>query len=993
MSTFMPCWRPEEVLRIVTPDAEEISDHVFGAVHCPTDLQLADTWNGPRHAAPAEHIVEQFLAPGARYVQAVVIGESGTGKSHLIQWLRLNLPRRPEDVVLTIPKVGTSLRGIVERIVRSLPLESRAPFEERLSSAGSHATTHQARIDKFLYSLAWSVQHAVTLQSADDEALAEVLPDVLSDPNFRRNFFSLAGGTVDQIVRHIFDQPEGRDDPGLRRQFQAGDLPLQGAHYRDAAGPTRDAIDYIRGEPGMEQRAIELMTRALEPAIAQTLNFSADDLIDLMCSLRIHLAKNKQRLILLIEDFARLQGIDSALLQALVTPPRQEEDKLCELRWAMAVTTGYWRSRFDETVRTRATFVVDMDRSQPASIPQFTAGYLNAIRVGEAALVECASEQAVPNACDQCARKQACWEAFGNEGGFGLFPFNATALASLAERTGARQDDLFNPRTFLKAVVTPVMKDHHGELSQGQFPSAEFLLRVGGANRLKPQLVAELERTDPVFTKRRMALLELWDGSGQLVNLRSGVHNAFGIPELASTGKQREENEPRGNGDDDRSRTNHPPPPPPLIAAVHQWASDPDSILAQSHVNALRTLVYAAIDGFIDWDALGIQKSVATSAFRGTSINFARQQTARVRAAVAIELPLPGRSIAQTAVALEALVRAADAGDWTFEQGVAQLAMLLDEMRRWADEVAGQLQRLFRGDTQWNPITAAVEVLTMMLLQSGEAKANDSVDVIAAKIFERATTSTMAALTVGFREHNTRLVQSYETIRTLLKALCSGTKGGRVGNFTRMLPVIHAIRALRRRQLALSQQAPVDAAVQDIKPLVDIYTRLQADYLNAFNAEREAWRIWRERVRRELGSTERRPSEFVAAVQELLTAAENAGVDLGAAGAALRTHLAALPRDRLLDQALDHWVQLDEAQGIEALIRCAIASAQKMPLEMLFESSAAMLDRLEGRVSGELGQIDIDVGQGLRASQETIRESLGACVAAFEAVETSQEPT
>lgn len=992
MSAMAPCWSPEQVLRIVTPDAEEISDHVFRAVHCPTELQLADTWNGPRYAAPAETFVDRFLEPGRRYVQAVVLGESGTGKSHLIQWLRLNLPQRPEDLVLTIPKVGTSLRGIVERIVKRLPDESRAPFEEKLKTAGSQTTTHPARVDKFLFSLAWSVKHAVVPQSPEEADLAEMLPDVLSDPNFRRGFFSVPGGTVDQIVRHIFDHPAGRDDTRTRRQFQPGDLPLGGEHYRDAALQARDAIDFIRGEAGMEQRAIDLMTRALEPAIAQTLNFTADDLIELMRNLRIHLAQRGQRLILLIEDFARLQGIDTALLQALVTPPRQEEDQLCELRWAMAVTTGYWRSRFDETVRTRATFLVDMDHSQPASVPQFAAGYLNAIRVGEADLLAAPAGAEVPNACTSCPRRAACWEAFGHEGGIGLFPFNLTALNTFAERTGARQDDRFNPRTFLKAAVGPVMKEHHAELAHGQFPSEALLRRVGGGNRLRAQAVAELERRDPALAQRRVALLELWDGSGTLVNLRPGIHETFGLPALSDIGSS-------SGGDRIDTTPTRPiaPTPPdsvpesPLVLAIHHWATHPDAMLAQSHVTKLRDLIFSALEGFIDWDALGIQKALATVAFRKNSIDFVRQQTTRGRNAVSIELPLAGQSIAQTAVALEALVRAGDASDWDVEQGTAQLATLLNELQRWADEIGAQLQRLFRGDAQWSPITAAVEVLTLALLQSGKVKAGESVETIAGKLFERGAPSVMSARTPAFRDQNARLVQAYESIRTLMKALCSGTKGGKIGRFMRILPVVQAVRALRRRHLALTQTAPAEAGVQDLKLLIDLYGRLLSDYASAFDAERIAWREWLARVRAALGAPERRPSDFVAQAQMLLTEAENAGVDLGGVRDALRTHLGSLPAGRTLDQALEHWAQVDSAQGVEALVRCALASPQHAPLEKLFNDAATVVARLEARVEGELQQIEVEVGEGLRGSMATIRNSLQECVAALEAFETLQE--
>ena len=362
-----PCWKELEVHRILKPDAEEISDHVFRAVHCPTDLQVALTSDGERSLISPEELVARFLEPGRDYAQAVVLGESGTGKSHLIQWLRLNTPEDESTVLLTIPRSGTSLRGIVERIIARLPEGEREPYEERLRGTGVVMASQEAKVGKFLNELALAVQHGGRTTDPEDVDLASLLPNLLLDPTFRKGFFQTTGGTVDLIVQHIFVDPEQRDSGIERREFRIGDLPLDGRRYQDAARLAREAIDYIKDEEGMEARAIALMNRNLPAAISQTLNFSADHLIDLMNALRRNLAHQGKRLILLIEDFARLQGIDAALLQALITPPGQGEERLCELRWAMAVTTGYYK-RLEATVLSRTTLLVDMDLSKPASL-------------------------------------------------------------------------------------------------------------------------------------------------------------------------------------------------------------------------------------------------------------------------------------------------------------------------------------------------------------------------------------------------------------------------------------------------------------------------------------------------------------------------------------------------------------------------------------------------------------------------------------------------
>lgn len=992
MSYAKPCWDIGDVLRVVTPDAEEISDHVFRAVHCPTDLQISDSWNGPRSAVEPQQIIDRFLEPGHRYVQAVFLGESGTGKSHLIQWLRLNLPSRPEDLVLTIPKAGTSLRGIVQRIVDRLPPEAKAPFDEKLKNAGTQTTTHQARVDKFLYSLAWSVEYAIPDLNSEERELAAMLPAVLSDPNFRRSFFAREGGSVSQIVRHIFDDPDDRDTSGLRRQFQKGDLPLGGEHYNDAAALARDAIDFIRGEVGLEQRAIDLMSRALESAIAQTLNFTADDLIDLMKSLRVHLAKQGRRLILLIEDFARLQGIDSALLQALVTPSRQENQELCELRWAMAVTTGYFQTRFDETVRSRANFVVDMDVSQPASIAQFAAGYLNAIRIGEASLLGVAPIDPLPNRCNHCERKGPCWQAFGSQDGIGLFPFNKTALNSFARRTGALEGGRFNPRRFLKTVIDPVLKQHYSELMSGSFPSGALLSRVGGENRLRPQAVAELERLDATLAPRRVALLELWEGSGSLVNPSEGLLEAFGLPPI--DGVDLVELPPASSNAEVKPETViSTQVESPLIIALHNWATR-DAVLSQAHANDLRKLVYTALEEFIDWDALGIQKSLAAgpaSLFKPLSINFARQQTARNKTVISLDLPMPGQSLAQTAVALEALVEFNESGALEREGGVDSLVAALHLIDQWAAEIAEQIKTVFTEVDEWSPITAAVEFLSLALFQSGRAKVSDSIDTLARKIFESTSSpNAFDALTPGFRGLSKRLSEGYQPTRELLKAVCSGTKGGIVGNFIRMTPILKAMRVFSRSALQLRLVPPTEVATNHLRSVAEGYARIKADFHPLLATELDAWRNWLVTIRNGIGEN-RKPSDFRALIEELLVDIENVGIDIGAQREALRLVLGGLPGTQALNQSFDHALALEKATGVELLVRMSLANNQRVALDDLVRVTTAAVDRIENKIQGEMEQINIDVGSGLAASKANIAAALNESINALVRLESVKE--
>ncbi len=61
-----PCWDATQVIRVVKPDAEEIDDHIFGAIHSPTLLRLASTVDSPKVAAGAEEFIKPISGSKSR---------------------------------------------------------------------------------------------------------------------------------------------------------------------------------------------------------------------------------------------------------------------------------------------------------------------------------------------------------------------------------------------------------------------------------------------------------------------------------------------------------------------------------------------------------------------------------------------------------------------------------------------------------------------------------------------------------------------------------------------------------------------------------------------------------------------------------------------------------------------------------------------------------------------------------------------------------------
>jgi len=351
MRNFL-CWDPGAVRQVINPFAEHISDSLFRAVHSDWDLkvspQVGKSFQEIGEASWADMTPPAFLADFLRedrpHALAAILGETGSGKSHLVHWMRLNIKPTRERVVLVVRKSGTSLRNIVKMIIAELPAEQQASFLETLQSAGDGTQSRADQKQQLLNDLAQVIREEVLPTDADEieEGLASSLPDLFQDPHMRKAHFLGDNTVIAEIVDHIFAPSNAKDRPDQRRVFVEGDLPLGGMDFAHASRLARDAVDLIELDPAVHlPLAIRIINRNLDRAVARTLSFSGDRVEELMTRLRTYLKSQGQELVLLVEEFARLQGIDRALLQAITS---QGDERQCKMRTAIAVTTGFFQS-------------------------------------------------------------------------------------------------------------------------------------------------------------------------------------------------------------------------------------------------------------------------------------------------------------------------------------------------------------------------------------------------------------------------------------------------------------------------------------------------------------------------------------------------------------------------------------------------------------------------------------------------------------------------
>lgn len=855
MKNFL-CWEPGAVRQVINPFAEHISDGLFRAVHSDWDLKVSPqvgkrfqdigdaNWTDVTPAA----FLDDFLRENRPHALAAILGTTGSGKSHLVHWMRLNIKPDSSRLVLVVRKSGTSLRAIVKMIIAELPEDQQGSFLETLQSAGDGTQNRDDQKQQLLNDLAQVIREDKLAPDADEveQALIGRLPDLFQDPHMRKAHFLGDNTVIAEIVDHIFAPSNAQDRPDQRRSFSESDLPLGGMDFAHASKLAQDAIQIIELDPPTYlPLAIKIINRNLDRAVARTLSFSGDRVEELMTRLRTYLKSQGKELILLVEEFARLQGIDRALLQAITS---QGDERQCKMRTAIAVTTGFFQS-VAETAYMRTTHIVDMDRSAgradgdtvtQASLSQFTSRYLNAVRLGRDGIAKwnagAKAGDSPPSRCDTCPHQAECHPIFGAVEGYGLYPFTSQALWNAALRADHSMPESLNPRILQNDLLVEVLDNFGPSIATGSFPEFRLLEKLDGIKALPAVAQADLQSRNPQNFKRWAAFLELYDGSGTITNLDQRLRAAFDVPEIpGATAKTADAiDEPIVESKTERPTASRED------LLIEKWIAG--SGLDQTVATNLRLLVFSAISHAIDWDMLGLAKTSFVGKtgrpFQTASISFERQTTL---ARQDLQVKVVIQADATTAAALQGALRASkDQFRWDFENGEKMLAAFLDCVDVWARSVETQLKSFCAPSAGWNQAAAAIEVLCIGAAIGGKIKPDATIAEMIDAAFSNSWPSECASTAPEMRALYEKISGAREKLASIAHAQTASMKGGRAGPMLNPGKIIGPVRDLRQAKWRL-RLSPLD---DDRNEPAKTYREVKAALVGAANAEMAARQAW-----------------------------------------------------------------------------------------------------------------------------------------------------
>lgn len=822
------CWDPKELSKVIHTEAEATQKEIFSAVHTNSKIKVSTHGSGFKNTY-YDDFLNAFLSEGGNNVQVVIEGESGSGKSHLVQWMNFYIPQDDKRIILTIPKTQTNLYSVLKKLISYLPSEEQIKYQDKLQRTESGLKNDKERINEFLSSLARTIERDIAQGDRKDEEeyLIPLIPNLFDDPYFRENYFN-SHEIVNNIISLIFENSGINRNSDHRQEFKQKHLPLNAKEATKAAQPTQELLEALQEEE-LLQISLDIINRNLDKAISRTLSFSPDDLIELMSEIRSTLFQNDQELILLIEDFAQLQGVDSALLQVLTV---EGSGELCKLKWAMAVTSGYFE-KLEDTVRTRITFKVNMDapRDSDQYILQLGSRYLNAIRLGNEKIIDWynSTSKNIINPCDECIHKDICHKSFGQIDNIGLYPFNKIALLQMAKKADVQKNTIFRPRIFINKVLKRNLQNEMVELLQsGSYPP-KSLLEDFSSKHLPLEEVVKSEKLDFMNHDRRYTLIELWSNSTSLVNIEEGIHNAFSIPLLNNLSTEALRDISTESIIEEPIVVASPKKISKIerdVEAIDNWGrGDP---LKHDVANTLRPLIFKAIENYIDWDSLSVSSSMKI--FKNPANIYFEGQETRKQNGFNLEI----KQSTESAILLKKFL------NLKFPINIEEYAIIQEQVKIWSEYIVQETESYYQSLENWNPIEAAIEMLALSSI-FGEEKPPISIKSLVDK---NMTYASMASSEFGALAKIISNSNRDNIYQELLQKTYTGRKGGvKTSSFINAKKVLPVIKNLRKNNWKLLQDPSIETR-KEFSDIKDKYQQWKSMFDNALNEELKTRYMW-----------------------------------------------------------------------------------------------------------------------------------------------------
>ena len=525
----------------IKTDDMATEDAYFIATHMPFS-QLEVYQGGRTSATPQllseEEVFESIICnPNNDHRMVIVRGNNGTGKSHLIRYMKVKLENSPATVynpateqLIFLRRLNNSVRGAFSQLIEQKVIQDPDVDDKLRKFVASSDSKDEAA---FKTDILFSYVAAISNDQSGDTYKPVICRDIasyLSDSRVREHLlreggaisrcYSVITAPSNQVLKDstIFTEEDFNVSKIIRAVIKQGDPQAS------------DFASTIKGDEYEITRLVNYLNRFTRDVVQRCADISSESAKTVFTQLRRDLKKQGKNLTLFIEDFTGFTGIDSELITVLSTEHGGNYSDLCRVTAIIGITDAYYdqfRDNFTDRV-THQISVTDRSYGTDDFLVQMAGRYLNAIYCDPAQIRRWnevgADIASLPISQFQTPCK---WETTTIEGKeVTLYPFNRNALLRLYESLPVK-----SPRMFLKEVICAQLKEFFD--AKDYEDGWGFPMNPANIQMSRGPHSSAIDRMDSFSTddkNRIKAVLALWgDGSASGVKATDGAITFGGI--------------------------------------------------------------------------------------------------------------------------------------------------------------------------------------------------------------------------------------------------------------------------------------------------------------------------------------------------------------------------------------------------------------------------------------------------------------------------------
>lgn len=467
MNNELKLKRIKEVIKVT---ADTASNADFLATHVPF-TNLYDALS-ERNISEIELLNDYLLSDNDEHKFLLIQGNNGTGKSHLIRWLKEKYEKEintSKDIVLIISRSHNTLKDALKQILESgiFPEEVIADELRDFRNARNSMTGEE---------LKKTINFNITLEidldkDKDNLPLAKryrrQLKVFLENEYIQNKFIFSKDGPIVRIQNKI-EQKDQNEISNDLPEFKIEDFLIK----------VEDLNALSRGENRADNNVIRLAEALVSPSkgeqlsadiinylnskvasvIQRSVKLSSTNFKQIFANLRTTLKKNDSTLTLFIEDINSFTGIDEALIEVVLTDHKAiGNEQYCKLTSIVGSTTDFYENKLNDSIKERILKNVYIRESSilgtADNIAKFVSKYINAINLPKEALESWyengAKDEELPiySECPEWCKVQF------NEFMLPIEPFNQNALHNLYKTLSIEKR---TPRQVLNSIVAPI---------------------------------------------------------------------------------------------------------------------------------------------------------------------------------------------------------------------------------------------------------------------------------------------------------------------------------------------------------------------------------------------------------------------------------------------------------------------------------------------------------------------------------------------------------